>query len=176
MPNEFPTSDLPRKKEKRKKKKRRRRRRRRIDNYGRETTNMLLAFAYASDSSLFVGKLWKNDFCLFENCMVLKIGPVGSTGSTMNRYVYRFSYHKKPKIWKNRKNLENCGSTRKPRKKNGQIVYQRFSNLASKQLKKNKITKPALPTTSRKMSRLELGSSTHLVQLLDPKKLRFTKS
>ena len=57
MPNEFPTSDLPRKKEKRKKKRRRRRRRRRIDNYGRETTNMLLAFAYASDSSLFVGKL-----------------------------------------------------------------------------------------------------------------------
>ena len=58
MPNEFPTSDLPRKKEKiKKKKEKRRRRRRRIDNYGRETTNMLLAFAYASDSSLFVGKL-----------------------------------------------------------------------------------------------------------------------
>ena len=33
-------------------------------------------------------------------------------------------------------NLENRGSTRKPRNQNGQIVYQRFSNLASKQLKK----------------------------------------
>ena len=50
----LPTSDLPRKK---KKKKKRRRRRRRIDNYGRETINMLLASAYAFDSSLFVGKL-----------------------------------------------------------------------------------------------------------------------
>ena len=49
-----------------------------------------------------------------------RTGLAGSIGPTVNRYVYRFGYHKNWKYEKkNKKNLENCGSTRKPENRNG---------------------------------------------------------
>ena len=74
--NKSPTSDLPRKRKKKRKRKRKKtskkekRKKERIEDYGRKTTNLLLASAYASafasNSSLFVEKLWKETVVCLE--------------------------------------------------------------------------------------------------------------
>ena len=45
--------------QKKKKRKQVKKKKKRIEDYGRKTANLLLAYAYASASSLFVEKLWK---------------------------------------------------------------------------------------------------------------------
>ena len=120
----LPTSDLPRKKKRKK---------RRIDNYGRETTNMLLAFGF------WLLHMHLILLCLLENCeratsVCLKIhgfknwtGLAGSTGSVIikNRK-YEEKKPKKPrKPWFNQETQN----------QNGQTVFQQFSNLATKQSK-----------------------------------------
>ena len=55
------------KKERKKTSKKEKRKKERIEDYGRKTINLLLASAFASASSLFVEKLWK------ETVVCLKI-------------------------------------------------------------------------------------------------------